>query len=422
VNTNTNISTTSSSTWSTDVILTETFKSGLAIWVPLYCVSGVFQPMMIDYIRYHGGVSEWPPTLVPLLANTLGMAVVSKLVNAFGITLPHHNHSHSFSPKEKGAARRGRDSEILLHLLPRERKVKILIATTLDFGSAACTTTGLLFVGSGIFTIIYSSSSAWTALISWFYGKELQQGQWIGIFFVTFGLALNSYGIIDDFDVSGGHLIIGCMILLIGTIMHSGSFVYSEAQIVPNSMDTNTGSPISPFFLCSVMGQLETAVLIFWNIVLTICFGAAQLYSITPLMFVCYIGLVLSNAMHALAFFAMLGQLGNSTYTMQYSSDARYVLLIFGFEFKTFPGAVSTGVVKGILSVCIMAFSALFFCQYESHQCLTAMKAISLIVTLFGSITFIMATAESKNSIRTRSRKTSGNHDMIKIGAKLEQV
>jgi len=291
------------SVWSTDAILSETLKSGLLVWVPLYCVTGVIQPILVDYVRYNGGTNDWPPTLLPLLANALGMALVLKLANITNVKLSHNqNNGRSLVRKRRNSG------EWIFRYLSRTEKRRFIIATMLDFGSAACTITGLLLVGSGIYTIIYSSGTAWTAVISWIYGKELHQGQWMGVFIVTLGLALNSYGIVDDFGDFSQRLLLGSLVLFLGTVLHSASFVYNEAQILPKRNDAVT--QISPFLLCAIMGQLETICLIFWNTVLIGLYGFTSLYTVTSSVLCCYMILVLSNAVHALAFFAMLGQLG----------------------------------------------------------------------------------------------------------------
>mmetsp|Transcript_16419 Transcript_16419/g.19176 ORF Transcript_16419/g.19176 Transcript_16419/m.19176 type:complete len:389 (-) Transcript_16419:340-1506(-) len=366
------------SVWSTDAILSETLKSGLLVWVPLYCVTGVIQPILVDYVRYNGGTNDWPPTLLPLLANALGMALVLKLANITNVKLSYNqNNGRSLVRKRRNSG------EWIFRYLSRTEKRRFIIATMLDFGSAACTITGLLLVGSGIYTIIYSSGTAWTAVISWIYGKELHQGQWMGVFIVTLGLALNSYGIVDDFGDFSQRLLLGSLVLFLGTVLHSASFVYNEAQILPKRNDAVT--QISPFLLCAIMGQLETICLIFWNTVLIGLYGFTSLYTVTSSVLCCYMILVLSNAVHALAFFAMLGQLG----------------------------AVSTGILKGILSVLVMGFSSLFFCQFEKSQCLTPIKALSLIVTLFGSLTFIMATADTKTGRSVGSKASCNNYRQI---------
>merc|ERR1712097_61337 len=76
-----------------------------------------------------------------------------------------------------------------------------------------------------------------------------------------------------------------------------------------------------------------------------------------------YVGLVLVNAVHALAFFTMLSDIG----------------------------AVGSALMKGVQAVSVFTLSATFFCNYESSQCFSPLKATSMGVVLVGTSCYSIA-------------------------------
>lgn len=317
-------------------------RNALWVWTAVYLVSGVMQPLLIDSLHYMGGAQE--ATMLPLLANTLGMASVGLFV----------------VPTKREAP------------LPAAQR---FWATAIDMTSGALTSSGIVLVGSGTFTVIYSSTPAWTAVISFVLGHTvLDGGQWLGIAFVTLGLAMNGLGLLDaaDDESSADSLGLGVLLSLGGTVLHAGAFVFNERVIKVTK--------VAPFELCAKIGAAETALLLLYTAFLLATNDADALY-LAPVraagatvgaVVVGYGLLVFINAMHALAFFAMLGQLG----------------------------AVSTGVLKAVLAVLIFTFAAVFFCENQASQCFSPFKAGSMLLVLFGSFVFVLATQQARQPSR----------------------
>ena len=177
------------------------------VYMPLYVVSGVIQPILTDSLKYQGGVTGCPPTLLTLLAASVGMALVGGLGKG-------SNPSHANT---------------------------LAKATFLDITAGALCQSGLLMVGSGVFTVVYSSTTAWTAIISFMGGHQLTTQQWLGVFTISFGLFVHA----ADLHLSPDNvrLFVGLPILLVGTFLHAGAFVYNEHAIRERGID--------PFTLCS---------------------------------------------------------------------------------------------------------------------------------------------------------------------------
>jgi len=340
-------------------------------WAPLlYIGTGIAQPLLTDAVKYRGGAGsgDGPATLVPLLAHTLGMTLVVQLADLAG--LRNGGGGGGRGGGGGGGARRGGH-------IPAEVFAK---ATAIDLASGILTTSGLLLVGSGIYTVIYSSTTAWTAVISYVTGTSaLSSGQWLGVALVTLGLGMNALGVLED---SSGDtpehihtLLLGCALLLLGTVFHAGAFVFNERAI------KRVGVP--PFLLCASIGSVEAALVTMYNAVLVLNYDVQELY-LEPIeaaggsvasVLALYAGLVLAHALHALSFFAMLGHLG----------------------------AVTTGILKSILAVSVFTFAAAMFCSYEASQCFSPFKAAAMVIVLFGSFVFRLASQQVRELAQRKS-------------------
>ncbi|GBG30914.1 Hypothetical Protein FCC1311_071352 [Hondaea fermentalgiana] len=342
--------------------------SKLRVWMALYLVSGVAQPLLMDKVKYLGATSDWPPTLLPLLAHCIGMFAVRNVAQA----LVAFNVVDASLGKPSNVADDGKEG---FRPLPRRQ---LAIATCIDVSSGMLTSSGLLLVGSGVYTVIYSSTTAWTAVLSWLLGQELLSGQWLGIAFVTLGLIMNGLGVLDAAgsasQAEAMHIFIGVVCVLVGTVLHAAAYVYNERVI--------KRSRVSPFELCSQVGGVETALILGYNLALTFVYDFNTLYvdavadkgASYASVALAYSALVAVNSLHSLSFFAMLGQLG----------------------------AVTTGVLKSLLAVSVFFFAAVLFCDKQATQCFSSFKAASMLVVLFGSAVFRMASEQAKELERAK--------------------
>ena len=205
-------------------------KLATPLWgfIVIYVATALVQPTLTDKIRYVGGAGHigWPPTLLATITNTLAMASLMIFAD--------------------GGVRRA---------LCRERASlrRILIATAFDFTSGCLLTTGLLMLGGGIWVVIYSSTTVWTALFACCTGQRLAPGRWAGVLLVSGGMVLSASGNFADAagDVTATvSLALGCASTLAGTMLHAAMFVYSELSIKQAGIDM--------FVLCAGMGFIET--------------------------------------------------------------------------------------------------------------------------------------------------------------------
>ena len=140
----------------------------LWLFMFIYIVTALLQPTLTDTIRYSGGAAHigWPPTVLATLANTTAMASLMLFVSGSLVRTAFCSSRASLR--------------------------RILTATALDLISGCLLTTGLLVLGGGIFVVIYSSTTIWTALWARCSGQRLSLGRWAGVVLVSGGMILSA--------------------------------------------------------------------------------------------------------------------------------------------------------------------------------------------------------------------------------------
>ena len=224
-------------------------KRAMVIAVIVYLVSGTLQPLAVDSLRYNNSLG--PRYLVlPTLANVLGMALS-------GILLPW---------AEKADVWRR-----LSHSAGLRRVVSGAVA--LDLLSGILLTHGLEHVGGGLFSVLYASTTAFTALLARiFLKRRVGAVRGFAVAVVTGGLALDAAGVVEG---EGGatarttrRLLVGGSLVLCGSLLHSAMFVYTEHFI-------NVRHTISPIAWSATLGAAEVSFLC------TVTFHANLAHSLT---------------------------------------------------------------------------------------------------------------------------------------------
>lgn len=302
-------------------------------WILLisFVISGVFMPLLIVAITENGGAE--PTTLLVALPSSIGMCL-GRLINPV--------------EKENG----------VVHW-----NLVILIAL-LETISQAIILDGLMLAGSAIYTVAYSSVLIYTAIFSYYFvHRSLNHRQWIGILTVMFGLAIASLGAKAD----GKDVLIGFILVLIGSLTHSLTYVGSEYLL------TLSEEPIRPEYLSFLLGSIGTSINLCWQCVYT--FPRAQtliLDNITShqgsvhIILACYVFLLICACIHSFCFYYLLCRVGS----------------------------ITTGLCKGAQSVLVFVASHFAFCSVEKAQCFTVPKGISLITVVIGVVVYSVFTNE----------------------------
>jgi len=291
----------------------------------------------------------------------------------------------------------------------------VLLTAAVDLISGMCLTFGILLTGGSIFVVLYNSVPAWTAILSRFIlQRKLNAIQIAGVGLVCVGLVMNVLGTNlqlshnDDKDVddsvgeaagrNAAHIVIlGSMIVLAGSLMHSLMYVLSDLSMSPQDFaaDPSTtdnehdeeekkkkGGPAATAVTGEIwsccLGSLEVCFMTVWVFVGILNHGffededgmsSRSANPPIPKVISGFLGLVLIDAAHAAAFFTMLKNLG----------------------------AVASALLKGLQAIVVIALSAVLYCPAEESQCLTWIKFISAVVVISGVMGYGFGSRKREN-------------------------
>ena len=225
--------------------------------------------------------------------------------------------------------------------------------------------------------VVYSSTSAWTALFAYAKGEFISWNQWLGVLLVTIGLVCNGYINTDLAHEKAPDVLPGFGLCLIGTCLHSFFVVDMNARL----RDARMMLTDRHFGAC--LGVMETLLLIsypggpLWHIP-TDWATLQQMREAPNALAICagIVGLTLSNWFHTLAFFAVLKA----------------------------SGPVFSALLKAIQTVCVFGLSSILFCSSEApSQCATWGKSLSVLVLVVGLVVYGQAahdnTREKQNNV-----------------------
>ena len=301
----------------------------------LYLVTGVIQILLVDVLK-HRELLGGKALCLPTLANVCGMAACGTLV----------------TKKEWCAGLR------LLMSPSRFRRV-LMLGVCVDLASGVLLSMGLVMTGSGIFAVLYSSVTAWTAVLSRvFLGKCLTKTQVSGIAVVCTGLVTNVFGSNDQ--LSGAALtpvLVGSALVLSGSFSHSAMFVVTEHAV--------ENERISPMLWSALLGSIETFLLGAWILLLT--FGHADNADVK--------GTALTGEFNMRG--AVLGFMLLVCVDLVHA--ASFFTIVSG------AGSVSASLLKGLQTVTLTTAAWVVFCPAEPSSCLTGIKCLSIVQVVFGS-------------------------------------
>lgn len=239
-----------------------------------------------------------------------------------------------------------------------------------DIAAQALNYTGASLAGPSIFAIIYSSVTVWTAVWSRFVlDRRLSYAQWLAVMIVFGGLTLTATGSLD----LGRSVAHGTFLVVIGSALHAGSYVWSEA--VMNGEDSLTVRQNS-----GIQGLVACVCLIAWQVMYTtprwgelIRLPMQEANTTWLYAAIIMLSFALANLAHSFCFY----------HTIRYYKG----------------GSVSAGVMKGLQAVLVFVASHLIFCgRTGGHEmCFSKGKCLSLITVTGGVVFFSWAT--EKDSI-----------------------
>lgn len=302
--------------------------------VVIYVITGIFQPIVLDLISRMGG-AEKRAFLFPI-PNSMGMALL--------MTIPTRKSHYS-----------RRNS---LYKFPKE----IIVMTLIDVSATTLTLFGQLMIGSGLYIIVYSSLTIWSAIGSLLLLKRhFTWLMWIGVVIVTIGLMISGVGAFTTF---GPSKLIGMAVTLVGTILHSGVYWVSEYFCLHKEY------PIYSTYLAGYMG----------------IFGVA--------IFLSYVTGYTIPRWEAL--FVQPMENGGGTYWKIFLTYLLLITIDWAHLYAQFTAVVSVGSVivginKAISSIGVFVLSHFLFCGIDSSECIDLFKILSLCFVISGVILYTTA-------------------------------
>ena len=334
-------------------------------WLCAYVLSGCMQTLLVDSLRLHRALGQ-RILLLPTLANVVGMALCGSCASA--------------------AERR-----LVVGLLRSSPALRsrVAIAAAVDLLSGMLLTIGLLLTGGSVFIVLYNSVPVWTAALSWLVlGRRLGWRKLAGVVAVCAGLILSALGTHEQHagSSSARFALAGSAACLGGSLLHSAMFLLSEAAL-------SREKSFPPLLWPCALGSVESCAMGAWVATAVALCGFDSVGVATEgdphaagatapagagacLAGVCC--LVLVNACHAAAFFALLARIG----------------------------AVGAALLKGLQTVGVFVASAALFCEAEAAQCITFTRVGSIVVVLLGTLLYADPHESARDARELRSKGT----------------
>lgn len=361
------------------------FKSGPLVLACIFCLSGVLQPTIVEFLTLNGAFDK--STLLIVLPNYIGMSFA---------VLTRYDVIHT----------------TLQFVVWGD----MLALAVVDIFSQGLCLIGLVYAGSSIYIIVYSSTTIWAAVWSYFLlHKELISKQWVGIIMVVMGLSITAYDGKSTASASGGmDVLVGISMIMLGSLTHALTWVLIEKwtqhppspvqeQVqVKKDQDSGAGGSVcpqkvsrkevaAPELVCSLMGISGCLFYSAWQMVYTL--PRWEELVLAPIearqgdlkhIGIAYLLLAFMGFLHAVSFYHLLGHVG----------------------------AVATGVMKGVQSVAVLLLSHEAFCGVERAQCFTVSKGVSLVVVLCGVFYYSAHTEKGqRDSAQTHQYEAIGGPD-----------
>lgn len=260
----------------------------------------------------------------------------------------------------------------------------------IDILAQAMNYTGSAMSGPTLFSIIYSSVTVWAAVGSRIILRRKMGGsQWCAIIVVFGGLSLTAF----DSVSLGGAVLQGSVLLLVGSALHSTTYVLSEAVMTRGVHSQR----LAPRLNCLLQGTVGAAAFLAWQFFYTlprledkILLPMRRAGTSTVEATMILMAIMLANLVHSIA---------------------------FQFTLKHFPGgATSAGVFKGLQAVLVFVVTSAVFCGRTggSEMCFSLLKFASLLFTASGVAMYGKAT-QRRMRLDEMARATTIDHAYSKV-------
>jgi hypothetical protein len=431
----------------------------------VFVLSGLIQTICVQAVLYSGGGDR--STFLVALPNYFGILLVYvvgarafRSLDRLGVwearrrsaADPAANRVHVslyVSPtlnEKRAAAARARPIGFFARLVHPERR-KLFVLAFNELGGFLTGITGLSIAGSGLYQVVFSGGTVFTALLSVFFlRKRLTYSQWLFVGVITLGLMITAEQVTHSPAGDEGHaanVISGIAFVLVSCLFYSTNYVIAEHFLDVNEVAAEVGGvgggggggepPIGPAVSVDGLGgdstpnQSESVVedlppplelpppsgldlSLYTGGSCLVLFGAYVMVHTVPH----WNELVtLSIARHHGDYY-LIGE------QYFYLALAAFLHAISHYDIVATVGAVPVGVLNAVRAVSVFGVSSLLFCEHQASQCYTARKGVSTAIVILGaagySIVSAAATRRGRGPLlptdrraKTRRRSTDGS-------------
>lgn len=343
----------------------------------VFVFTGLVQTVCIQGVLYSGGGDR--STFLLAIPNYAGIVAVYflgakcfRFLDAFGVwmTMSDFNRVH-----KSIYDRKLQPLPFFARFFHRDRR-KLFVLAFNEMGGFLSGLTGLSIAGSGLYQVIFSGGTVFTALLSTlFLKKRLTILQWFFVAFITAGLMITAEQVTHTTTESGAaSLVSGVSFVLVSCLFYSTNYVIAE-HFLDNDAESDEDATLPPpsgldlslytggtcLFLFGV--YVMTHTIPNWETLVTS--SIEKHHGNTNLIVEEYIYLMVASFFHAVSHYDIVATVG----------------------------AVPIGVLNAIRAVSVFSASSALFCTHQASQCYNTRKGISTAVVVAGALGYSAATA-----------------------------
>lgn len=241
--------------------------------------------------------------------------------------------------------------------------------------------TGLAIAGSGLYQVVFSGATVFTALLATiFLRKRMSLTQWFFIALITSGLMITAEQVTHTATEAGAaSLVSGVSFVLVSCLFYSTNYVIAE-HVLDHDADPEEDLILPP------PSGLDLSL--YCGGTCLILFGAYVLTHTLP-------------NWNSLVVSSIEKHHGNTTLILEeyiYLTIASFFHAVSHYDVVATAGAVPIGVLNALRAVSVFAVSSALFCSQQASQCYTSRKGISTAIVIMGAFGYSAASAAAARS------------------------
>lgn len=357
----------------------------------VFVFTGLVQTVCIQSVLYSGGGDR--STFLLAIPNYLGIILVYFLGTRVFRALDrlavwsssgveanrvHHGLYNTVADPKKDTQDPQASLSFFARLFHRERR-KLFVLAFNEMGGFLSGLTGLSIAGSGLYQVVFSGATVFTALLSTFFlRKRLSLGQWFFVAVITSGLMITAEQVTHTSTEAGAaSLVSGVSFVLVSCLFYSTNYVIVEHFLGKEHADPADEEPTTlppPTSLDLSLYTGGTCLFLFGIYVLTHTvpnWGALVTSSIEK-------------------------HHGNTTLILEeylYLTVASFFHAITHYDIVATVGAVPIGILNALRAVSVFGASSWLFCAHQASQCYSSRKGASTALVILGALGYSAASA-----------------------------